>query len=251
MKDLPASVELRFVEVVERHPPKGAKPIHWLLLTTHAVDNLADAWQIVAWYKLRWIIEQFFRSMKSQGLQIEDSQLETAEGLIKLVAIAARAACIVIQLVQARNGGEELPAEFVFSAEEIDMLKAINKTLQGKTELQKNHHPTNTLAWAAWIIAKLGGWSDMPPTSRRDQLPSTMAWLISKSSSQVGASQMCRCPSRTAGEGPGGRLQSLRLARDQRHEPDVGELLRLVAGRRSARCAGASGCRPAGRPGRR
>jgi hypothetical protein len=159
VKDLPPSVELRFVEVVEQHPPQGAKPIHWLLLTTHAVENVADAWQIVAWYKLRWIIEQFFRSMKSQGLRIEDSQLETAEGLTKLVAIAAKAACTVIQLVQARNGGEELPAEFVFSSEEIDALKAINKTLQGKTELQKNHHPTNTLAWAAWIIAKLGGWT--------------------------------------------------------------------------------------------
>ena len=159
VKGLPPSLEVDFVEVIEQRPPKGAKPIHWRLLTTHRVENAADAWQIVAWYKLRWIIEQFFRSMKIQGLRIEDSQLETADGLIKLVAIAARAACTVIQLVQARNGGEELPAEFVFSAEEIDALKAINKTVQGKTELQKNHHPTNTLAWAAWIIAKLGGWS--------------------------------------------------------------------------------------------
>jgi hypothetical protein len=159
VKGLPKSLELRFVEVVERHPPKGAEPVRWLLLTTHDVATVADAWQIVAWYKLRWIIEQFFRSMKLKGLRIEDSQLETAEGLTKLVAIAAKAACTVIQLVQARNGGEELPAEFVFSPEEIDALKAINKTRQGKTELQKNHHPTGTLAWAAWIIAKLGGWS--------------------------------------------------------------------------------------------
>jgi DDE family transposase len=165
--DLPAGVEVRFVEVVEQYSPKGAKPIHWLLLTTHAVADVADAWQIVAWYKLRWIIEQFFRSMKSQGLRIEDSQLETAQGLIKLVAIAAKAACTVIQLVQARNGGEELPAEFVFSPEEIDVLTAINKKLRGRTELQKNHHPERTLAWAAWIIAKLGGWmgyaSHKPP----------------------------------------------------------------------------------------
>ena len=109
-KDLPESVALNFVEVVEQHPPKGAKPVHWLLLTTHAVNSVADAWQIVAWYKLRWIIEQFFRSMKTQGLRIEDSQLQTADGLIKLVAIAARAAAIVIQLVQARSGTEELPA---------------------------------------------------------------------------------------------------------------------------------------------
>jgi hypothetical protein len=161
VKDLPTSVTLSFVEVVERFPPQGAKPIHWLLLTTHAVATVADAWQIVAWYKLRWIIEQFFRSMKKKGLRIEDSQLKTADGLLKLIAIAARTACIVIQLVQARNGGEELPAEFVFSAEEIETLKAINRKLHKKTKtaLQSNHHPEGTLAWAAWIIAKLGGWS--------------------------------------------------------------------------------------------
>jgi len=158
-RDLSASVALDFVEVVEQHAPKGAQPIHWLLLTTHAVARVADAWQIVAWYKRRWIIEQFFRSMKSQGLQVEDSQLETADRLMKLVAIAAKAAAIVIQLVQARNGEDVLPAGFAFCAEEIEVLEAINRDLQGKTELQKNPHRQRTLAWAAWIIAKLGGWS--------------------------------------------------------------------------------------------
>jgi DDE family transposase len=159
VKDLPEDVKVSFVEVVELHPPKGAEPVHWLLLTTHSIATAADAWRIVNWYRQRWIIEQLFRSLKSQGLRIEESQLESAEGLIKLVAIATKVACIVIQLVQARNGGEQLPAEFVFTPEEIDALRAINKTLKGRTELQKNHHRPNTLAWAAWIIAKLGGWT--------------------------------------------------------------------------------------------
>jgi hypothetical protein len=158
-RDLPESVALNFVEVIEHHPPKGTQPIHWLLLTTHEVGSVAAAWQIVAWYERRWIIEQFFRSMKTQGLKIEDSQLETADRLLKLVAIAAKAAIIVIQLVQARNGGDVLPAGFVFSPQEIEVLDALNKDLQGKTELQKNPHCEKTLAWAAWVIAKLGGWS--------------------------------------------------------------------------------------------
>ncbi len=158
-EDLPNSVQLSFIEVIERHPPKGAEPVHWLLLTTHALGSAADAWQIVAWYKQRWIIEQFFRSMKTQGLRIEDSQLETAEGLMKLVAIAAKAAAIVIQLVQARDGSEELAAGAVFSADEIEALDAINRSLHGKTKLQNNPHRKRTLAWAAWIIARLGGWT--------------------------------------------------------------------------------------------
>jgi len=158
-KDLPPSVPLNFVEVIELHPPTGAKPVHWLLLTTHRITSTSDAWQIVAWYKLRWLIEQLFRSLKSQGLQIEDSQLRSADRLEKLVAIAAKAATIVIQLVQARHAPDPLPASFAFSPEEIEVIDALAKSLQGKTELQKNPHPANTLPWAAWVIAKLGGWS--------------------------------------------------------------------------------------------
>jgi Transposase DDE domain len=166
-KNLPESVALNFVEVIELRPPKGAKPVHWLLLTTHDVTNADQAWQIVTWYKQRWIIEQLFRSMKSQGLRIEDAQLQSAERLSKFVAIAAKAATIVIQLVQARTGGEELPAHFAFSEEEIGALAAISSKYSSKTKLQSNPHNSRTLAWAAWIVARLGGWngyaSQKPP----------------------------------------------------------------------------------------
>ena len=84
--------------------PPGAEPILWRLLTTHRVEDEAMAWRVVGWYRQRWHIEQFFRTLKQQGLQLEDSQLENAERLIKLTAIAARAACTIMQLVQARDG---------------------------------------------------------------------------------------------------------------------------------------------------
>ena len=194
MKDLPEGVEVSFVEVVERHPPKGAEPIHWLLLTTHPVATAADAWRIVSWYKQRWIIEQLFRSLKNQGLRIEDSQLDSAEGLIKLVAIATKVACVVIQLVQARNGGEQLPAEFAFTPEEIEALKAINKTLKGRTELQKNHHRPNTLGLGGMDHRQSS--ADGPATpliAHLDQSPSTWEWLASNSSFM--GRKTCRCPS--------------------------------------------------------
>src|SRR5271163_2335465 len=34
-----------------------------------------------------------------------------------------------------------------------------DREYQGKTEKQKNPHPRGTLAWAAWCIARLGGWN--------------------------------------------------------------------------------------------
>ncbi len=164
---LPESVRLQWVEVVETAAPAGVEPIHWLLLTTHAMSSPAQAWRIVAWYKQRWVIEQFFRVMKTQGLKVEDSQLHSAARLEKLVAIAAKAAVIVMQLVQARHGQDDQPANLVFTPHEIDTLAALQARFKGKTRLQSNPHTKNSLAWAAWIIAKLGGWngyaSSKPP----------------------------------------------------------------------------------------
>ena len=163
--DEPKSVALTLVEVTEIDAPPGAEPILWRLLTTHCVEDAQKAWRVVGWYRQRWVIEQFFRTLKQQGLQLEDSQIETAERLLKLTAIAARAACTIMQLVQARDGGSQQDASIVFTPGEIETLHALVPTLEGKTELQKNHHPPRTLAWAAWVIAKLGGWDGYPKSA--------------------------------------------------------------------------------------
>jgi len=166
-KDLAAQVPVHLVEVAETDPPCGVEPILWRLLTTHDVNDANMAWRMVDWYRTRWLIEQLFRTLKQQGLQLEDSQLATAEGLLKLTAIAARAACTTLQLVQARDGNGEQTCEVAFTAAEIRTLDALVPKLEGKTAAQKNPHPKNSLAWAAWIIAKLGGWdgykSSRPP----------------------------------------------------------------------------------------
>ncbi|MDR3507556.1 MAG: IS4 family transposase [Caulobacteraceae bacterium] len=159
---LAETVSLSLVVVSEIDPPEGAEPILWRLLTTHCVDDAAMAWKVVGWYRQRWIIEQFFRTLKQQGLQLEDSQVETAERLLKLTAIAAQAACVIMQLVQARDGRSEQDAAIAFTPAEIETLQALGPTLEGKTALQKNPHPPRSLAWAAWIIAKLGGWDGYP-----------------------------------------------------------------------------------------
>jgi len=159
---LPETVTVSLVVVREVDPPADAEPIEWRLLTTHRVEDAAMAWRIVDWYRQRWTIEQFFRTLKQQGLQLEDSQIETAERLLKLTAIAARAACIIMQLVQARDGQSHQDARIAFTPVEIETLEALGPTLEGKTALQKNPHPTKSLAWAAWIIAKLGGWDGYP-----------------------------------------------------------------------------------------
>jgi hypothetical protein len=159
-KDLPPSIPVHVLEVFEQRPPEGADPLHWILITTHTIDSIDAAWQIVGWYRCRWIIEQFFRTLKLKGLRIEDSELTTAERLLKLIAIAARAAVIIMQLVQARDGHDEQAASLAFTDQQIKVLAILNTRLQGRTSRQKNPYPINTLAGAAWVIAKLGGWHE-------------------------------------------------------------------------------------------
>lgn len=162
---LPKTVRVSLVQVCELDPPQGAEPIEWRLLTTHEVTDAAMAWRVVGWYRRRWIIEQFFRTLKQQGLQLEDSQVETAERLMKLTAVAAKAAAVIMQLVQARDGTTTQDAALAFSPAEIEAMAALAPQLEGKTALQKNPHPPASMAWAAWIIAKLGGWDGYPKSA--------------------------------------------------------------------------------------
>jgi hypothetical protein len=167
LRHLPESVPVSLVDVREAHPQAGTEPLHWLLLTTHPVASAQDAWRIVEWYKRRWLIEQFFRVLKTQGLKLEDSQIATADRLLKLVAIAAKAAVITIQLLQARDGHGQQPIQLVFNANEVAALAALNQELEADSKRLKNPHPPHTLAWATWIIGRLGGWdgyqSSRPP----------------------------------------------------------------------------------------
>jgi hypothetical protein len=162
LRHLPESVPVTLVDVREPHPQAGTDPLHWRLLTTHTVASPQDAWRIVEWYKRRWLIEQFFRVLKTQGLKLEDSQIATADRLLKLVAIAAKAAVITIQLLQARDGGGQQPARLVFNANEVATLAALNQDLEADSKRLRNPHPPDTLAWAAWITGRLGGWDGYP-----------------------------------------------------------------------------------------
>jgi Transposase DDE domain len=162
LRHLPESLPLTLVDVREPNAEAGSEPLHWRLLTTHPVANAEDAWRIVEWYKRRWLIEQFFRVLKTQGFRLEDSQIGTADRLLKLVAIAAKAAVITIQLLQARDGRGQQPINLAFNLNEVAALAALNQDLEARTKRLKNPYPPDKLAWAAWIIGRLGGWDGYP-----------------------------------------------------------------------------------------
>ena len=42
---------------------------------------------------------------------------------------------------------------------EVPALRAIGQSLHGRRDKLKNPHDPDSLAWYAWIAARLGGWS--------------------------------------------------------------------------------------------
>lgn len=158
VENLPKTIVLNLVEAREVGAPAGKTPLLWRLLTTHAVANAAQAEEIVQLYRLRWRIEQIFRALKSDGLALEDSQIIDPERLFNLAAIALAAAIRTIQLVDARDGSPRPAGDAIDDAFALP-LERLSRKLEGKTMRQKNPHPPGSLAFVAWITARLGGWN--------------------------------------------------------------------------------------------
>jgi hypothetical protein len=159
-RGLPETVAIILVEVRETTPPAdGSKPIHWRLSTTHAVNSVDQARHVVDLYRLRWTIEEFFSTLKTAGFDIEGADIGEPAAMINFAAAATIAAVTVKQLVQARDGTTGQPASDAFDPDDEPVLQALSATLEGKTDRQRNPHPKATLAFAAWVIARLGGWT--------------------------------------------------------------------------------------------
>lgn len=156
---LPATLDLTLVDVRETVPPTDGKPVHWRLLTTHVVDSVDHARRIIDLYRQRWTIEEFFRTLKTAGFDIEAADIAQPQAMINLVAAATVAAVTVKQLVQARDGNTAQLLGDAFAPDDRPVLEAVSARLEGKTERQRNPHPKGTLAFAAWVIARLGGWT--------------------------------------------------------------------------------------------
>lgn len=158
-RDLPDALPLWAVEVREVGAvPANEEPVAWRLLVTRPVGTLGEALGVVDQYRQRWHIEQLFRTMKREGLEAEASQLARGVALQRLCLVALQAAAVVMQLVLERGGAAQVPASLVFSESEEALLVALSAWLSGRTMKQQNPHAQGSLAWAGWVIARLGGW---------------------------------------------------------------------------------------------
>ncbi len=97
----PPSMTVNVVEVVEQNPPEGVDPVAWRLITSLPVATPADVATVIDIYRKRWLVEEFFKALKT-GCSLEERQAESRRALLNTIAVLAPAA---IRLLQVRALG--------------------------------------------------------------------------------------------------------------------------------------------------
>ena len=165
-EDLPKTVEAYFVSAVEKDAPEGIEGIQWQLITDVPTGNYEEAVTRIAWYTQRWKIETFHRTLKS-GCKVEELQYDTAEKLMKLIAIYSIISLQIMLLTYIARSRPDESCEICLTEEEWKILYRSAK----RTRVMPENPPT--IYEAVVMIAKLGGF----PGRKSDGFPGvTVIW---------------------------------------------------------------------------
>jgi hypothetical protein len=121
------------VWIYEDTPPHGAERLEWMLLTDLPINTPDEAWEKVLWYRLRWGIEEWHRVLKS-GCGVEQRGFKTDEHLKRVLTFDLIMAWRILALVKLGRTVPNIPAELLYTAEELKvLLSAVKKNLPAVT----------------------------------------------------------------------------------------------------------------------
>lgn len=146
-KSLAKSIQLNVVCVREVDVPEGDEPIEWLLATSEPIDSPQDVIKVVDYYRGRWRIEEFFKTLKT-SCAFEKRQLESKSALLKLLAVSLVVAWHVMLLRHASRTRPDDPATGALSPLMLFVLAAT-----GRVPLREDA----TVNEALYAVAALGG----------------------------------------------------------------------------------------------
>jgi len=145
------SLTVNVVQVSEVDPPAGAEPVSWTLWTSEPVATPEQALAVVDYYRRRWVIEEFFKALKS-GCAYESRQLESKHSLLNALAVLAPIAWTLLSLRSASRVTPQLPGTRILSDVQLRCLRF------AMAELHKQTLPeAPTIAEVTLGIARLGG----------------------------------------------------------------------------------------------
>lgn len=150
--EYPGAISVNVVRVFEPTPPEGQAPVEWQLLTTEPITTEAEVAAIVDGYRTRWLIEEYFKAIKT-GCNYESRQLESLRTLSNFLAIVAVLAWRLLLLRAIHRAESDRRANDILGA---DLLEALAERLKDIGE-RKPLPPSPSVEDAMKGIARLGG----------------------------------------------------------------------------------------------
>jgi hypothetical protein len=148
-------IRCTLVRAWEEHPPKGEKPLEWILLCDGLRTSFESARECVRQYSARWLCEEFHKALKT-GMKAEQMQLETGEALMAATAIQSVVALRLLDLREHARQEPEAPAgESGLNEVELEVLEIMTG------------RKLETVSDVALALGKLGGHLNR----KRDGLP--------------------------------------------------------------------------------
>jgi hypothetical protein len=159
-------LEVHVVLVRECAAPAGEEPVEWLLLTSLPIDNEEQVREVIECYTVRWLIEVFFRTLKS-GCRIEARRFEQLPRLLNCVALYLIVAWRTLYVCRLGRSCPDVSCEAVFEPAEW---KAVYRIVQD--EMPPAEPPR--LQPLVRMVAQLGGYVNR---RRSDEPGPQTIWL--------------------------------------------------------------------------
>lgn len=141
------------IRVWEPDPPKGIKPLEWMLLTNVPVTTVEEAWERADWYGQRWGIEEFHKCQKT-GVGLEKLELTGVHRLSNAIAVLSvvAVALLVLRDLARQDDAATTPARTILPPIWVELL-----SLWRYGEVRE-------LTIREWILAlgRLGGHQNRP-----------------------------------------------------------------------------------------
>jgi hypothetical protein len=120
--DLPASLNLHVIRVFEIDPLPDTEPVEWKLITNEPINTLDEVATVVDCYRARWVVEEFFKALKT-GCAYEKRQLESAHALLNALAVFTPIAWSLLLLRSLSKANSHLETQAVLTPLQLRILR--------------------------------------------------------------------------------------------------------------------------------
>lgn len=128
LRALPAHLTLQVVLVSELNAPEAMQPVDWLLVTSLPINDARSVEAIVDVYRRRWLIEEFFKALKS-GCSYESRQLESRHALLNALGLLIPIAWRLLELRTLADDEPTAPADVILDADEVHVLRKLSSVV--------------------------------------------------------------------------------------------------------------------------